>query len=418
MKNVITLIIISVAAAIIYQVPYLKSVFYDALQEALGVTHTELGSLSSIYGTVAMISYIPGGIVADKIRMKYLFSGSMVACGLLIFWYATIPSLLMLCVIHFLLGIFSILTFWSVRLKIVRFLSNEKTYPKNQGISNAFYGLTALGASFIAMFIIERSVNNVNGLKGALLFYAIAHVLLGVLSYFVIPKFDDELNPGSRLNIREFIAAIKIPSVWLVSISVFMIYTIFTAISYTTPYFTNIYLAPVALVTAVSIIRSYGVNILAAPTLGFLSQKVGSIGKLLMVFSGCVAVLTAAFFLIPVDASLALPVIVLSIVCAFFANGMHALSVTQLGEVGVPKSIFGSASGITSMIGYLPDVFIYVLIGSWLDNHPGTGGYYRIFAMIILAAVVNLFLCAMVVCRGKSLQSQQQPVQQEGGPVR
>ena len=44
MKNVITLIIISVAAAIIYQVPYLKSVFYDALQEALGVTHTELGS--------------------------------------------------------------------------------------------------------------------------------------------------------------------------------------------------------------------------------------------------------------------------------------------------------------------------------------------------------------------------------------
>ena len=51
-----------------------------------------------------------------------------------------------------------------------------------------------------------------------------------------------------------------------------------------------------------------------------------------------------------------------------------------------------STTGITSAIGYLPDVFMYTLVGSWMDSYGRTG-----FNMTWIYAAVAAVLCIVMV---------------------
>ncbi len=71
------LMVIGLGAGVIYKVAYMREAFYDAMLAGFNITHTELGVLSSIYGTVALLSYLPGGILADKVSYKKLLTFSL-----------------------------------------------------------------------------------------------------------------------------------------------------------------------------------------------------------------------------------------------------------------------------------------------------------------------------------------------------
>ena len=76
---------IGFATTAMYSLPYMKSVFYDPMREALSLNHKQLGNLLSIYGIVATVSYFPGGWLADKYSAKKLVSFSLIrefwVCG-------------------------------------------------------------------------------------------------------------------------------------------------------------------------------------------------------------------------------------------------------------------------------------------------------------------------------------------------
>ena len=67
------IILISMGSSIIYTPMYLKGVFYDPLMTALGCTNADLGAMVSFYGIVALICYLPSGILAN---MKWSSSPS------------------------------------------------------------------------------------------------------------------------------------------------------------------------------------------------------------------------------------------------------------------------------------------------------------------------------------------------------
>ncbi|HEY3547539.1 MAG TPA: MFS transporter, partial [Propionicimonas sp.] len=114
------LIIASMGSSIIYAPAYLKAVFYDPLQKALGVTNTQLGQVFSAYAITALICYLPSGIIADKIRMRTLASVGFISTAVLTFVYAMLPSIGMLYAVFVLMGITTILIWWGVRYKLVR----------------------------------------------------------------------------------------------------------------------------------------------------------------------------------------------------------------------------------------------------------------------------------------------------------
>ena len=60
------IVLISMGSSIIYTPMYLKGVFYDPLMTALGCTNADLGAMVSFYGIVALICYLPSGILAPR----------------------------------------------------------------------------------------------------------------------------------------------------------------------------------------------------------------------------------------------------------------------------------------------------------------------------------------------------------------
>ena len=62
------------------------------------------------------------------------------------------------------------------------------------------------------------------------------------------------------------------------------------------------------------------------------------------------------------------------------------------GEARTPSYIMGTTVGICSVIGFLPDVFVYPIIGHWQDTLPAAEAYRNMWLMGMAAlAMVIVF---------------------------
>ncbi len=73
-KKIMIVFMIGFATTAMYSLPYMKSVFYDPMREALSLNHKQLGNLLSIYGIVATVSYFSSGGLAllTSLQLKSL----------------------------------------------------------------------------------------------------------------------------------------------------------------------------------------------------------------------------------------------------------------------------------------------------------------------------------------------------------
>ena len=62
----------------IFFLPFLTEVYYIPLQDTLGLSKAQLGSLISVFGITLLISYFPGGCLADRASPGKLVSLSFV----------------------------------------------------------------------------------------------------------------------------------------------------------------------------------------------------------------------------------------------------------------------------------------------------------------------------------------------------
>lgn len=388
------LIIASIGSSIIYAPAYLKAVFYDPLQKALGVTNTQLGQVFSAYAITALICYLPSGILADKIRMRTLASVGFISTAVLTFVYATLPSIGVLYVVFILMGITTILIWWGVRYKLVRLVSKEDEYPKRIGLSYGIYGVAGLLIGLVSTAVVA-AVGKDLGLGVSVYLYFLAGVILvlGILSALFIPKFAGEIKPASGFSLTEFAQALRNPVVWIAAVSLFFVYFFYTGVTYTTPYMTGVLGVSLAAATVVANIRNYGITLLSGPAFGWLANRFKpsvsiAIGSLVFI----VALL--AVMVLPTTAAVMVVACILVVVLGFIANGAFSVVSAQLTEGKVPLGYFGAATGLLSIIGFLPDTFSSTWFGSIMDaqtdaaGNVGAGAYHQIFWILIGAAVL------------------------------
>ncbi|MEG0310304.1 MAG: MFS transporter, partial [Eubacterium sp.] len=217
--------IVSSGAVIIYLTFLIRYVFYEPVLQSLALTNEQLGILYGLYGTTAMISYLPGGILADKIRVKYLATAGFAISALLTFWYSTLPSYNQLLIIFPLMGICTTFIFWGIRYKGIRLVSDDNTYSRNIGISYGIVGILGLAINFISMWIFGLFEDSATGFNMVLMFYAGLNILCAVASFIFIPKFKDEIiKSQKKFDLSELVAAIKHPGVWLTTMCMFFTY--------------------------------------------------------------------------------------------------------------------------------------------------------------------------------------------------
>lgn len=388
------LIIASMGSSIIYAPAYLKAVFYDPLQKALGVTNTQLGQVFSAYAITALICYLPSGIIADKVRMRTLASVGFISTAVLTFVYAMLPSIGMLYAVFVLMGITTILIWWGVRYKLVRLVSKEDEYPRRIGLSYGIYGVAGLLIGLVSTAIVAAVGENL-GLGVSIYLYFLAGVilLLGILSALFIPKFAGEIKAEGGFSLTEFVQALRNPVVWIAAVSLFFVYFFYTGVTYTTPYMTGVLGVSLAAATVVANIRNYGITLLSGPAFGALANRfkpsvVIAIGSLVFI----VALL--AMMYLPTTAAVMVVACVLVVVLGFIANGAFSVVSAQLTEGKVPLAYFGAATGLLSIIGFLPDTFSSTWFGSIMDaqtdaaGNVQAGAYHQIFWILIASAVL------------------------------
>ena len=85
-------------------------------------------------------------------------------------------------------------------------------------------------------------------------------------------------------------------------------------------------------------------------------------------------------------------VILLSTLIGVYA--IRGIYFALMQDATIPVQATGTAVGIMSVIGFLPDVFMGPLMGWLLDGNPGATGHQYVFLVMALFAVLG-FLASL-----------------------
>lgn len=386
-----TLLLLAAGAGIIFQLPYIRETFYVPIQNAMNLTNKQMGLLSAGYATMATLSYFVGGIVADKFSARKLLTFSFIITGLLGLWFSTFPGYNISRVIFILMGISTIITYWSACIKATRMLGSEEEQGRLFGLQEGLRGILNALLVFGMTAAFAHYADEVAGASAAIRVCSIVVIIIGVLNFIFIEDTKKEENAESLMDVTKgMFKALLIPRVWFLIAIIFTAYSVYGLIGYVNIYAQEFYGLSAASAATLGGVR-YLIQGLGGIAGGFLADRVKSRSK--VIIGGCIglALSFGLYIVLPSTASLSVVVIANFFVGLFFIYAVRSQYFAVHDDAGIPVSMSGRVSGIASCIGYMPDLFMYTLVGSWMDNY-GRTGYNMTWAYAVVAAI----LCAII----------------------
>ena len=145
------ILLLILAGESIFILPFvLARIFRPTFLDVFELTNLQLGSCFSIYGIVALLSYVYGGTLADKFAPRKLISISLILTAFGGFLMATFPSNLMLKIIYGYWGFTTVFLFWGAMIKGTRVWGGIMQQGKA-------FGLLEGGRGFVAASIGARN---------------------------------------------------------------------------------------------------------------------------------------------------------------------------------------------------------------------------------------------------------------------
>lgn len=402
-QKYLTLMVLGMIGGCIYILPYIKYTFYDAQIAAMGLTNAQSGLLITAYTTFNIILYIPGGILADRLPPKWVIVISTLAAALTAFLHAITMSFVWGIICWSLLAFSTAFIFWSSLMKAVRMVGTEEEQGFMYGFYYACNGVFKAIAATLCLSAYNRKGTDIAaGYKNAVDTIGFIMIVAALLALLVMKNEKaKESAEGDKFHWSMVVDLLKKPTVWICSIVIFCGYGLYSCSSYFTPYLTSVYGLDTSASAAISIIRNYGFFLLA-PVGGLLADK---LFKNTARYTGYALIVIAAFFI----GVLALPKNISSTAAVIYTLFPGGLSVVCYGTVfsvisgaGISRAQTGTAIGIASIIGYLPDMFYSAMFGSWLDSHGNELGYTMIFAFLTATALIGAILSFYMYRKNKN----------------
>ena len=403
-----TLLLLATGAGIIFQLPYIRETFYVPIQNAMNLSNAQMGLLSSGYATMSLFSYFIGGIIADKFSARKLLTFSFIATGALGLWFSTFPGYTISRVIFVLMGISTIITYWSACIKATRMLGTEEEQGRLFGLQEGLRGIMNALLVFGMTAAFTHFADEVAGASAAIKVCSIVVIIIGILNFIFIEDTKKEENSESFIEVTKgMFKALLIPRVWLLVAIVFTAYSVYGLIAYATTFAQKFYGLSAASAATLGGIR-YLIQGAGGIVGGFLADKLKSRFK--VIIGGCIglALSFGLFIVVPSKASLCVMVVANFFVGLFFIYAVRSQYFAVHDDAGIPLNMSGRVSGIASCLGYTPDIFMYTLVGSWMDNY-GRTGYNMTWAYAIVAAVlcaIITFILSRIVKKEKAAKAQ------------
>lgn len=407
LKKYLTLIVLGLAGGSIYIFPYLKYVFYDPLIQVLHISNAQSGLLLTMYAIGCVILYIPGGILADKMNPKKALILSLSAATILTLVFAG-AILLQLdssvtygisLVVWLLMAFASGFVFWTAILKAIRLIGSEEEQGTMYGIYYAANGTTAAIIAAVNLWAYNAGGGDANmkmGFFWAVISMAVFTLLAVILvSIFLDGNSDKDVSTAEedKFHFSDVATVLKNSSVWLISVVFFCVYGVYSCASYFTPYLTDIIGLSTTVAGICSILRTYIVMLIAAPLGGFLADKVFKSTLGWFRFGGIILAISIVLVIIVGTGAPALLVAVLTLVPGLFSMSLYGVMFSTMHELNIPVKVAGTAIGVASIVGYLPDMFLSTFFGNILDSSTGAGGYFEIFGILAAFCVIICVIC-------------------------
>ena len=214
----------------IFILPFvLPRVFRPTVLDVLGLDNVQLGLCFSVYGLVAMISYVFGGPLADKYSPRKLIAIALWMTALGGFLFAQYPTLWVLQMLYGWWGFTTIFLFWAPMIKATRIWGGRNSQGKAFGFLDGGRGLTGalfslLGVVVFSIFLSESpNVADITDRKDAFTYViysaSIIIILVGVLVWFFMKTGDSgEKVILERISWKDIKQVLKLPSVWLLMV--------------------------------------------------------------------------------------------------------------------------------------------------------------------------------------------------------
>lgn len=393
-KNLFPLLIIAFSGAIIYGLPYFRYEYYDAYMQVYNLNNTQMGLFSTIFGVFGVVSYLFGGVVADKISVKLLLALSLFGTGIGGFIHLLPLNFGALAALYAFWGFTSLFAFWPASVKAVRMMAESSDQGKAFGIFEGARGIFAALVAAAAVLVFKLgndAMGEAIGMRRLLIYYGIATSITGllVLIFFKENKLA-AANDQQKIRLKDIGSVLKMPAVWIISIVTLCGYVFTMSIYYFTPYSTQFFGISVTMAAGIAAARRY-ISPVASGGGGFLIDRFGT-GPMFLVSFLMMALCTFGILALPLNgASVLVWFIVIYMVNYFFYNVSYGLTWAMMDEGKIPLRLSGTAAGIIATIGYLPEMFCGAIAGRTLDTIEGVRGYQIYFGFVIVMLLLGAF---------------------------
>ena len=394
------LLLLILAGESIFILPYVLSrVFRPTVLDVFGLDNVQLGMCFSVYGMVALLSYLFGGPMADKFPPRKLIAVAlwMTALGGLV--YATFPSYTILKILYGYWGFTTIFLFWPALIKATRVWGGSASQGKafgfldgGRGLVGALFG--AMGVLTFSLFItseiIELTVaESREAFKYVILISTAVIALVGLLVWLFM-KMDYKSEKEiilDKIAIPQIKEVLRLPSVWLLMIIILCAY-----VGYKITDVFSLYAQDVMLYDQVQSAQVGTFLLFIRPVIGILIGVVADRTQttLWLMLSFVITFFGALLFATGIISDSTTVLFFISILVV--ATGVYAarslyFAVMDSGQI--PLVLTGTAVGLISLIGYTPDIFAGPAMGYLLDNSPGEEGHQHVFLMLALFSFIG-----------------------------
>ena len=348
-KKISTFLVLVSGLALIFELPYIRNSFYVPICQALNLNNQEFGVLSSIYSTVSLVMYVAGGFLSDRLNSRWLLFLPFAGTGILGFWFSRFPDYGELKIIFALMGITTVMTFFSTSIRILKNLGGRYEQGRIFGWMEAGKGIFAGVTFFVIQLLFQALGEGRFGFEWVIKAYAILNIILGIGVVLVVP--DEYIHVERTIPLKQEIRDVVLnPRVWIMCLIVFSGYSMYALLSFVPPFFLKAYNSSIEVSRFLSTWR-YGIQIVGAVLAGYLADRARSGYKI--IFGGFILMLASilVFIIQPYDMSSLMLGIFGFIAFSIAVYGIKGLYYALISENSIDSSCIGGTVGIVAAIG-------------------------------------------------------------------
>ena len=409
-KALLQFIVLCAGATSIYMPVFAKSTYYDAFIEGFQVSNVEFGTMFSVYTLLTLITYFPGGVVADKFSPRKLLTISFLGTGILAIWQSFFPGYGVALFIYGAMGVTTTLTFWAALIKATRqFGQTLGGESKALGSLEGGRGLTGGVLSTLCVFVFSRFTQMSIGLRYVLWIYAAMLIICGVLAWFVFNDKESEDASVAKESVGKLILeCLKNPAVWVVSLMVMGAYAMTSTMGgYISKIATSNFAMSASVAALVVLISTY-VRPVGSFVGGWMGDKMGATKIMILGVVGLI-IPAAIIILLPKNAGMAIPFVIVYCIMTIFMGTVRGQFYAPLREARVPMYLSGTATGLIATIGYSPDLFLPIISGKMLDSMDQVVAFKNIIIILICFGVFSILMSLVMLKMMKKKGAQDAP---------